>query len=74
VWGIVKEICKKPRSFVINCTNGNYRRTSSQLIRLSPCEDKEQNEGNRSEPDKDGKLPRVKKEEETMTEVHPEST
>jgi len=74
MWGVVKQICKEPRSFVINCTNGNYRRTRSQLTKLLPCEDKEQNEGDRSEPDKDERPLRAKKEEESVTEGHPEST
>lgn len=37
MWGVIKEVCSEPCSFIVNCAKGDFRRTRSFLIKLSPC-------------------------------------
>lgn len=66
--GIVKKKCKEPRSSVVNCNEGNYHRTRSQLVKLLPCESKEPRNDNHSGSEKKGKPLGEKKEAETTKE------
>lgn len=71
IWGIVKELCKEPRSFIVNCARGNFRRTRSHLIKLLPSESTERDD------EDDSKVTSEKKIEENVeesTEANTEST
>lgn len=61
------------RSFIINCAKGDYRRTRSQLVKLTPCESLEY--CNREHPEQGGEesSSEVKKEEK-VDHSEPEET
>ncbi|EZA47538.1 hypothetical protein X777_16207 [Ooceraea biroi] len=71
MWGVVKAKCKEPRSFVINCAKGDYRRTRSQLVKLLPCEDKEPGDDSCSERSPSRKSPVTTEAEETVDDAQP---
>lgn len=73
MWGVIKEECPE-YSFIVNCANGNFRRTCSYLVKLLPCESKEQSDDHGCEA-KEEERPLVTRESSgEAAEAIPEST